>query len=84
MAQTVSIGEINIYTIVVNATLIFLFLSFTVPIALGILCLGTDGRRGALGHQHSSVSVFAVLSIFLGLTIVAVATNGGFGSSWSS
>ena len=34
MAQTVSIGGTNIYTIVVNATLIFLFLSFTVPIAI--------------------------------------------------
>jgi amino acid transporter len=40
-AQTLSIGGTNIYTIVVNSTLIFLFLSFIVPIVLGMMTYGT-------------------------------------------
>ena len=58
MAQTVSIGGTNIYTIVVNATLIFLFLSFTVPIALGFFAIGTEqvAEDGAVGHRHPAVS----------------------------
>ena len=35
----------NIYTITVNATLIFLFLSFTVPIVAGYFAIGTAFDR---------------------------------------
>ena len=41
LAQFISIGGTNIYTIVVNSTLVFLFLSFTIPIALGMITYGT-------------------------------------------
>ena len=41
LAQFISIGGTNIYTIVVNSTLVFLFLSFTIPIALGMVAYGT-------------------------------------------
>jgi amino acid transporter len=41
LAQYVSIGGTNIYTIVVNSTLIFLFLSFTIPLVLGAIAFGT-------------------------------------------
>ena len=41
LAQFVSIGGTNLYTIVVNSTLVFLFLSFVIPIALGMMAYGT-------------------------------------------
>lgn len=40
-AQFVSIGGTNLYTIVVNSTLVFLFLSFTIPLVLAMLAYGT-------------------------------------------
>jgi amino acid transporter len=40
LAQTISIGGTNIYTIVVNSTLIFLFLSFTIPLVCGAVAFG--------------------------------------------
>ncbi len=42
IAQFVSIGGLNLYTIVVNSTLVFLFLSFIIPIVLGALAYGTS------------------------------------------
>jgi amino acid transporter len=42
LAQFLSIGGTNIYTIVVNSTLVFLFLSFIIPIVLGMLAYGTS------------------------------------------
>ncbi len=41
LAQFLSVGGTNIYTIVVNSTLVFLFLSFVIPIALGMVSFGT-------------------------------------------
>ncbi|MEP9387974.1 amino acid permease [Mesorhizobium sp. KR9-304] len=41
LAQFISIGGTNIYTIVVNSTLVFLFLSFIIPITLGMMTFGT-------------------------------------------
>jgi amino acid transporter len=41
LAQSVSIGGTNLYTIVVNSTLVFLFLSFIIPIFLGMITYGT-------------------------------------------
>ncbi|TIU09917.1 MAG: amino acid permease, partial [Mesorhizobium sp.] len=42
LAQFISIGGTNIYTIVVNSTLVFLFLSFIIPIVLGMMAFGTE------------------------------------------
>jgi amino acid transporter/predicted flap endonuclease-1-like 5' DNA nuclease len=42
LAQFISIGGTNIYTIVVNSTLIFLFLSFIIPLMLGMFAYGTS------------------------------------------
>ena len=39
-AQFVSIGGTNLYTIVVNSTLVFLFLSFIIPILAGMIAWG--------------------------------------------
>ena len=71
MAQTVSIGGTNIYTIVVNATLIFLFLSFAVPITLGIFAIGTS-KWPTMGPWDIGISLyrlFAVLSV-LGMVLI--------------
>ena len=72
MAQTVSIGGTNIYTIVVNSTLIFLFLSFTVPIALGFFAIGTE-KWPVMGPWDIGIPMyrlFAVLSVLcMGLII---------------
>jgi amino acid transporter len=40
-AQYVSIGGTNLYTIVVNSTLVFLFLSFAIPLTLGMFAYGS-------------------------------------------
>jgi amino acid transporter len=72
MAQTVSVGGTNIYTIVVNSTLIFLFLSFTVPIALGFFTIGTAKwpKMGPWDIGIPLYRLFAVLSVLcMGLII---------------
>lgn len=72
MAQTVSIGGTNIYTIVVNATLVFLFLSFTIPIALGFFAIGTSKwpTMGPFNIGIGLYKLFAVLSV-LGMVLIA-------------
>lgn len=77
MAQTVSIGGTNIYTIVVNATLIFLFLSFTVPIALGFFAIGTDKwpKMGPWDMGIGLYKLFAVLSVLGMILIVFIAVQ---------
>ena len=72
LAQTVSIGGTNIYTIVVNSTLTFLFLSFTVPIALGFFAIGTK-KWPMMGPWDVGIPLyrlFAVASVLcMGLII---------------
>lgn len=41
LAMSIKIGETSIYVIVVNSTLVFLFLSFTVPLVAGLFAYGT-------------------------------------------
>lgn len=40
LAMTIKVGETSIYVIVVNSTLVFLFLSFSVPLVAGMLAYG--------------------------------------------
>jgi amino acid transporter len=71
LAQTVSVGGSNIYTITVNATLIFLFLSFTVPIVAGFFAIGT-AKWPTMGPWNIGIPlyrVFAVLSV-LGMALI--------------
>ena len=77
MAQTVSIGGTNIYTIVVNATLIFLFLSFTVPIALGFFAIGTDKwpTMGPWNMGKTLYRLFAALSVLGMILIIFIAVQ---------
>ena len=71
LAQTVSVGGTNIYTIVVNATLIFLFLSFTVPIAIGFFVIGTPKwpKMGPWNMGIPLYRLFALLSV-IGMVII--------------
>jgi len=77
MAQTVSIGGTNIYTIVVNSTLIFLFLSFTVPIALGFFAIGTSKwpKMGPWDIGVPLYRLFAVLSVLCMALIIYIAVQ---------
>ncbi len=69
LAQFVSIGGTNIYTIVVNSTLVFLFLSFVIPIALGMLAFGT-AKWPKAGPWDLGAGVFKLVSL---LSIVGMA-----------
>ena len=41
LAMSIKVGETSIYVIVVNSTLVFLFLSFTIPLVAGFFTYGT-------------------------------------------
>ncbi|MCA3486753.1 MAG: amino acid permease [Rhodobacter sp.] len=65
-AQFVSIGGTNLYTIVVNSTLVFLFLSFIIPILAGMLAYGgpkwpTPGPWAMPGGVFKLVCVLALI-----------------------
>ena len=64
-SSLVSIGETPVYTIVVACTVIFLFFSFTIPIALGLIAWGTPkwDRMGPWNLGEGTFKLFAVLSI---------------------
>ena len=64
-SSLVSIGETPVYTIVVACTVIFLFFSFTIPIALGLLAWGTAkwDKMGPFDMGEGTFKLFAVLSI---------------------
>ncbi|NBO20876.1 MAG: amino acid permease [Rhodobacteraceae bacterium] len=68
LAQSVSIGGTNIYTIVVNSTLIFLFLSFTVPLVCGAIAFGgpkwpTPGPWAMSAVVYRLVTLLAVVAM---------------------
>ncbi len=68
LAQFVSFGGTNLYTIVVNSTLVFLFLSFTIPIVLGALAYGgprwpVPGPWSMGGGLFRLVALLAVLGM---------------------
>ncbi len=69
LAQFISIGGTNIYTIVVNSTLVFLFLSFVIPIALGMVALGT-AKWPKAGPWDLGTGLFKLVSF---LSIVGMA-----------
>jgi amino acid transporter len=63
--SSISIAGSSAYTIVVSCTVIFLFLSFTVPIALGLFAHGTSkwNKMGPWDLGPGIFKLFAVLSI---------------------
>lgn len=61
----VSIGDTSAYSIVVSCTVIFLFLSFTLPIALGLFAYGGPKwpKMGPWSMGRALYSLVAILSI---------------------
>jgi amino acid transporter len=81
LAQTQSVGGTNIYTLTVNATLIFVFLSFAVPIVAGFFAIGTPKwpKQGpwTMGIAlYKLVAVLVVLSMALIIFIAIQPPNG--------
>ena len=64
-SSVVSVAGTSAYTIVVSCTVIFLFLSFTVPIVLGMLAWGTPkwDKMGPWDMGRGVFMLFAFLSI---------------------
>ncbi len=64
-SSLVSIGETPVYTIVVSCTVIFLFFSFAIPIALGLMAWGTSkwDKMGPWNLGEGVFKLFAILSI---------------------
>jgi amino acid transporter len=64
-ASLVSIAGSSAYAIVVSCTVIFLFFSFTIPIALGLFTYGTAKwpKMGPWNLGRGLFSLFAVLSL---------------------
>jgi amino acid transporter len=64
-ASLVSIAGPSAYTIVVSCTVIFLFLSFTIPIVLGMMAWGTPkwDRMGPWNMGKGVFMLFGVLSV---------------------
>jgi amino acid transporter len=71
LAQFVSIGGTNIYTIVVNSTLVFLFLSFIIPIMLGMFAFGT-AKWPKAGPWDMGAGLFKLVCVlaFIGMIII--------------
>lgn len=63
-SSLVSVGETPVYTIVVSCTVIFLFFSFAIPIALGFFAWGTPkwNKMGPWDLGEGTFKLFAVLS----------------------
>lgn len=67
--STVTIAGVSAYSIVVSCTVIFLFLSFTVPIALGLRAIGTE-KWPHMGPWNMGIGTYKVVSV---LAILAMA-----------
>jgi amino acid transporter len=73
-SSLLTIGETPVYTIVVSCTVIFLFFSFIIPIALGLITFGTAKwpKAGPWDLGKGLFSLFAVLSIIAMLLIFVI------------
>jgi amino acid transporter len=73
-SSLVSVAGTSAYTIVVSCTVIFLFLSFTFPITLGLLAWGTSkwDKMGPWNMGRAVFSLFAVLSILSMILIFVI------------
>ncbi|WP_137154598.1 amino acid permease [Rhizobium sp. FKL33] len=69
LALKIKIGEASLYVTVVNATLIFLFLSFAIPIVLGFFAYGTS-KWPAPGPWNLGAGLFKLIAV---LTVIGMA-----------
>jgi amino acid transporter len=73
-SSLVSVAGTSAYTIVVSCTVIFLFLSFTVPIVLGMMAWGTSkwDKMGPWNMGKGMFMLFGVLSILSMILIFVI------------
>lgn len=80
LAMSIKIDGASIYVIVVNSTLVFLFLSFTVPLVAGLFAYGTDkwpnpGPWAMSAGLYKLVTVLAVVGMGVILFIAVAPPN---------
>lgn len=70
-ALTQSVGSASLYVTVVNATLIFLFLSFLIPIVLGMIAYGTS-KWPAPGPWDIGAGMYKLVGVLatIGMAII--------------
>ena len=69
LAMSIKIAGTSIYVIVVNSTLVFLFLSFTVPLVAGLFAYGT-AKWPAPGPWAMSAGIYKLVTV---LAVVGMA-----------
>ncbi len=80
LAMSIKVGETSIYVIVVNSTLVFLFLSFTVPLIAGFFAYGTakwpnPGPWAMSAGVYKLVTVLSVIGMAVILFIAVAPPN---------
>ena len=80
LAMTIKVGETSIYVIVVNSTLVFLFLSFTVPLVAGAFAFGgpkwpTPGPWAMSSGLYKLVTLLSVVGMAVILFIAVAPPN---------
>lgn len=62
LAMSIKVGETSIYVIVVNSTLVFLFLSFTIPLVAALFAYGT-AKWPVPGPWAMSAGVYKLVTL---------------------
>ncbi|MFC3181025.1 amino acid permease [Cypionkella sinensis] len=80
LAMSIKVGETSIYVIVVNSTLVFLFLSFTVPLVAGLFAYGTPkwpnpGPWAMSAGLYKLVTILSVVGMGVILFIAVAPPN---------
>jgi amino acid transporter len=80
LAMSIKVAGTSIYVIVVNSTLVFLFLSFTVPLVAGLFAYGTSkwpnpGPWALSAGLYKLVTVLAVVGMAVILFIAVAPPN---------
>jgi hypothetical protein len=71
LALSIKVGETSIYVIVVNSTLVFLFLSFTIPLIAGFFAYGgRNGRPPVPGRCRPGVYKLVTLLSVVGMAVI--------------
>jgi amino acid transporter len=81
LALSIKVAGTSIYVIVVNSTLVFLFLSFTIPLIAGLLAYGTPkwpnpGPWAMSAGLYKLVTVLAIIGMGVILYIAVAPPNG--------
>lgn len=71
LALSIKVGETSIYVIVVNSTLVFLFLSFTIPLIAGVFAYGGP-KWPAPGPWAMSTGLYKLVTLLsvIGMAVI--------------